>query len=82
MYNTGTIGKLYVEIVGGDFELEDWKLSERYCQNCGKKIKGYRNIKGVVKMTCPNCGALYIGKQVSRRKEIVEITAPAGRDIL
>lgn len=82
MYNTGTIGKLYVEIVGGDFELEDWKLSERYCQNCGKKIKGYRNIKGVVKMTCPNCGALYIGKQVSRRKEIVEITAPEGRDIL
>lgn len=76
-----TIGKVYFEIGGEDFKMEDWKACERYCQNCGKKIKGYRNIKGVVKMSCPRCGVLYVSKRVSRRKEVVEVTAPRGEDI-
>ena len=62
--------------------MEEWKVSERYCQNCCTKIKGYRSIKGVVKLTCPKCGVAYKSKQVSRRKEVVEVTAPKGETIL
>lgn len=57
------------------------EISERFCQNCGRKIKGYRNKNGAVKVSCPICDTFYNCQKISRRKEIVEINAPQGNEL-
>ncbi len=60
--------------------MEDWTPTSRFCSNCGKKIIGYRNKDGLLKMQCPHCRAMYVSRKISRRKEVVEITAPKGEE--
>ncbi len=61
--------------------MRDWSTSLRFCQNCGWQLYGFRNSKGIVKIECPHCHTFYLCKQVSRRKELVEITAPAEQEL-
>ena len=56
--------------------MESWTPTARYCSNCGKKIVGYRNREGMLKIQCQYCGVVYVSKRINRRKERVEITAP------
>ena len=58
--------------------MENWTPVARYCSNCGRKIIGYRNKDGLLKMQCPYCKVCYVSKRKGRRKEVVEITAPPG----
>ena len=58
--------------------MESWTPTARYCSNCGKKIVGYRNREGMLKIQCQYCGVVYVSKRINRRKERVEITAPTG----
>ena len=60
--------------------METWSPSTRFCQNCGKKIIGYRNKEGLIKVQCPYCNVRYVCKKKSRRKEVVEIIAPNGEE--
>ena len=60
--------------------MEKWTPVTRFCSNCGKKIMGYRNNEGVLKVQCQYCGVVYVSKRINRRKERVEITAPEGQE--
>ena len=60
--------------------MEKWTPVARFCSNCGKKIIGYRNSEGVLKVQCQYCGVVYVRKRINRRKERVEITAPEGQE--
>ena len=60
--------------------MEKWTPVARFCSNCGKKIMGYRNNEGVLKVQCQYCGVVYVSKRINRRKERVEITAPEGQE--
>ena len=60
--------------------MEKWTPTARYCSNCGKKIIGYRNGEGMLKVQCQYCGVLYVSKRINRRKERVEIIAPEGQE--
>ena len=60
--------------------MEKWTPTARFCSNCGKKIIGYRNEEGLLKVQCPYCGVVYVSKRINRRKERVEITAPEGQE--
>ena len=62
--------------------MEDWTPTARFCSNCGKKIIGYRDKNGMLKVQCPHCGVVYVRKKVNRRKERIEITAPEGQEFL
>lgn len=62
--------------------MEEWTPTTRFCSNCGKKIIGYRNKDGQLKVQCPYCKVVYISKKMSRRKERVEIIAPNGQEFL
>ena len=60
--------------------MEDWTPTQRFCSNCGKKIIGYRNKAGLLKVQCQYCGMIIVGKKINRRKEKVELTAPEGQE--
>ena len=62
----------------GVFIVEDWSVSKRICINCGKQIVGYRDAKGLVKISCPRCGLSMVSKLISRRHERIDIYAPDG----
>ena len=53
-----------------------------YCRNCGKKIMGFRNKDGLLKVECPMCHTRYISQQKSRRHIVEDIYAPTGEEIL
>ncbi len=40
--------------------MENWTPVARYCSNCGRKIIGYRNKDGLLKMQCPYCKVCYV----------------------
>lgn len=58
--------------------VEDWSVSKRICVNCGKQIVGYRDAKGLVKISCPQCGLSMVSKLISRRHERIDIYVPDG----
>lgn len=58
--------------------MNNWEPVIRYCRNCGAKITGYRDEKGVVKTTCVKCGAATVSRQISRRQERCDTYAPSG----
>lgn len=45
--------------------MEKWTPTARYCSNCGKKIIGYRNSEGMLKVQCQYCGVLYVSKRIN-----------------
>lgn len=56
--------------------MEDWSVSKRICTNCGKQIVGYRDAKGLVKISCPRCGLKMVSKLISRRHERIDVYVP------
>lgn len=62
--------------------MEDWKPVRSFCRNCGHLMSGYKNSKGVVKITCSNCGSCSISRMVSRRHERCDTYAPPGLAIM
>lgn len=60
---------------------EGWKITRRYCQNCGRIICGIRNTHGVVKLRCNYCGMEQVGKKLGRRHERCDIYVPPGEEI-
>ena len=60
--------------------MKEWVPTKRFCSNCGKKITGYRNKDGILKVQCPYCKVTYVSLKKSRRREIVEIIAPSGEE--
>ena len=55
-----------------------WKSVEMYCPNCGKKITGYKNKYGMVKMECGRCRCAIVSvkKSVRRYEMTVVIKFP------
>ena len=53
-----------------------------YCRNCGRKIIGYRNSEGVLKVECPLCHTRYVSVEKSRRHIVEDIYAPPGEEIV
>ena len=65
-----------LEEIKGQIALEDVYY---FVAVIGKKIIGYRNKDGLLKMQCPYCRVVYVSRKMSRRKEVVEVTAPQGQ---
>ena len=58
--------------------MDYWTVSKRICINCGRQIVGYRDSKGLVKVSCPRCGLSMVSKLMSRRHERIDVYAPDG----
>lgn len=46
------------------------------CPNCFEKLSGLSNEDGYTRLICHKCGSLMVMKRISRRKHLLEITAP------
>lgn len=60
----------------------EWRPVVRRCRNCGQKITGFQNAKGLVKVTCPKCGSCSVSRMISRRHERCDTYAPQGTILL
>lgn len=52
-----------------------WKPEEKLCINCGKKLVGNENSKGLVKYHCSRCGLVMISRKISRRHEKIDVVS-------
>lgn len=43
---------------------EQWIPTVRYCLHCGKKLVGYMDKDGKVKMRCAHCSASIVSKRI------------------
>lgn len=55
---------------------ETWRPYSCYCMNCGRKIYGYKNSKGNIKMECDRCHAITVRTVLSRRHNRMDVYAP------
>lgn len=53
-----------------------WETVQMYCPNCGKKIMGYKNKKGVVKMQCDRCRYAIVTVRKTPRKYEITVEQP------
>lgn len=58
--------------------MDEWVVSRKICLNCGNKLCGIRDAKGLVKMKCDKCGLSLVSKYMSRRHERVDVYIPEG----
>ncbi len=58
----------------------NWEAVIRYCRNCGGRVTGYKNDKGLVKASCPRCRAVTVSKMIDRRHERCDTYAPSDYD--
>ncbi len=49
------------------------------CPNCLKPVSGISDENGYVRIICPNCGTAMVMRKITRRKNLLEITAPQGQ---
>ena len=47
-----------------------------HCPNCGAMVVGYRDERGVCKVTCRNCQTVMVRITKSRRSDVMNIFAP------
>lgn len=56
----------------------EWTPFSWYCPNCGILVTGYKNAQGTVKLECKHCHAVMVRTFKSRRKDTIDLYAPAG----
>jgi len=49
------------------------------CPNCLKPVSGISDEDGYVRIICRTCGSKMVMKRMTRRKHLLEITAPQGQ---
>ncbi len=54
-----------------------WEPVQLYCPNCGKKIMGYQNNKGVTKMQCDRCRYMVVTVKKSPVEYDIKIRRPS-----
>lgn len=61
----------------------EWQTKplRRHCRNCGKVLTGFRNVQGILKLKCPQCGLEEVGRKVGRRHERCDFYVPEGEEI-
>ena len=55
--------------------MDNWTVLEFFCPNCGKRISGIRNKKGILIVICPFCSTKYKCRRESRRLVVIEATS-------
>ena len=52
------------------------------CNNCFHKLDAWKMPDGMIKKKCPNCGAVSVTTQKSRRVVQIEVIAPVGQEVI
>ncbi|MFR6055451.1 MAG: hypothetical protein ACLUHK_02360 [Eubacteriales bacterium] len=60
---------------------EQWIPTVRYCLHCGKKLVGYMDKDGKVKMRCAHCSASIVSKRIGRRHETLDVFRPKSEEV-
>ena len=59
----------------------EWQAVQMFCPNCGKKIMGYKNKYGVVKMQCDRCKVIVVSSKKTPRKQEITVELPPSETI-
>lgn len=58
----------------GNISIMSWN-----CPNCKETLSGICDENGYTRLICHRCGTFMVMKKVSRRKHVLEMTAPHGQ---
>lgn len=60
----------------------DKKVMRWICPNCGEHLFAFEDDEGYARCICARCRVVMVMKRKSRRKQLLEINAPYGTEVI